>query len=165
MLVKSWLCPLLVYEQDKAAGWKVRLCIPKCRWREPAEEFNVFNTTSLICSLAAPAVPDRWSLHGGWTETPTPTPKLAAFQKTLKHFKKPAKKTSCHIFFLCIYVGKLPEGCRYSSDEVQWLFPWNCFLSTSTILIIDIMCYIQRIKNQKFLYLNFENLLCLFINH
>ena len=73
ILVKSWLCPLLVYVQDKAASSKVRLYIPKERWREPVEESNFFNTTLLICSLAVPAVPDRWSLHGGWTWTHTHT--------------------------------------------------------------------------------------------
>ena len=52
ILVKSWLCPLPVYEQDKAASWK-----------NPTSSI----TTSLICSLAVPLVPDRWSLHGGWT--------------------------------------------------------------------------------------------------
>ena len=45
-LVKSCLCPLLVCEQAiRKALW----FILKYRWRNLAEESNVFNTTSLIC--------------------------------------------------------------------------------------------------------------------
>ena len=50
-LAKSWLCPLLVCEQDKVASYKGLVLILKWQWRDLVEKRSVFNTTSLICSL------------------------------------------------------------------------------------------------------------------
>ena len=82
ILVTSWVCSLLVYEQDKAASWKVRFCIPKYRWREPEEKSNIFNTTSLICSMASQLrqmKPSRWMDVNTNTESTVNTKTIKSF--------------------------------------------------------------------------------------